>query len=339
VRTLEAGLLENNVNLSIVRNKHRGALRYIEVILKLIKVRFLINPDIYLVTFRGYEILPFVMLVGIGKKIIFDEFINLVEWVVYEHKKLKPAGFAAGLLRSVYRLLLINTNVILTDTSSHAESSSEIMNIPSAKYQPLIVGTDEKMFKEASSIPKVDNSDVFKVFYYGSMLPLHGVDVVLGAAKLLNDKKNIQITLIGGNEKTECMVNDAIKMGANIDYKSWVKFEDLPGYIQNADVCLAGPFGGTVQSQYVITGKAYQFLQMKRPIIVGKNKESHIFTNKKDAIIVKQADAKELASGIEWAYKHRSNLPDIGQAGYRLYRQKLSGAVLTAQIKELLTRF
>lgn len=339
VRTLEAGLLANNVNLSILRNKRRGFLRYVEVIIGLIRVRFSINPDVYLVTFRGYEILPFVLLIGAGKKVVFDEFINLVEWVVYEHKKLSADGFASKLLKNIYGFCLSGSDAILTDTSSHADFSSKIMGIPREKYQPIIVGTDESTFKENSSAQKVDNDDIFRVFYYGSMLPLHGVNVVLDAAKLLKGEKNMQITLIGGNEKTERTVNDAIKKGANIDYKSWVNFEDLPGYIQSADVCLAGPFGGTVQSQYVITGKAYQFLRMKRPIIVGDNKESHIFTDKKDAIIVKQADAAELAKAIEWACKHRSHLPDIGQAGYKLYQQKLSNGVLADQVKELLARF
>lgn len=334
VKSLEAGLLVNNVDLSIVRNERRGYLRYIEVIFKLIKVRLTVNPGIYILTFRGYEMLPFVRIITIGKTLIFDEFINLIEWVVYEQKKIKPSGIVFNLLNTGYRFWLKSVDVILTDTASHAQYSSELMNIPINKYTSLVVSTDEDTFMPLKS---KKTTGTFKIFYYGSMLPLHGVGVVIDAMNLLLDK-DIRLILIGGNKHTQNIIESAIKTGSKIDYRKWVNFEELPSYIQESDVCLAGPFGGTVQAQFVITGKAYQFLRMKKPIIVGENKESHIFTDKKDAFVVKQANAEELAKAVEWAYRNRSILPDIGRAGYQLYQHKLSNKVLTRQMKELLIR-
>lgn len=332
VKTLEAGLIANDCSLFIVRNKQRGVLRYAEVVIKLVKTRFSINPDVYIVTFRGYEILPFVLLIGIGKKIVFDEFINLVEWTVYEHKKIKSDSLAERLLTTIYRFLLNKTTKIITDTNSHAEYSARLMNIPISKYQAIPVGTDEMIFKGMK--PSLDDSK-FQVMYYGSMLPLHGVEHVIQTAIGLKDH-NIEFLLIGGNAELQNDINDAIEKGANIKYKKWVPFAELPQVIANADVCLGGPFGNTVQSQFVITGKTVQFLRMGKPVIVGRNKESNVFDDKVNVLIVNQADPKSLGQAIVWSYKNQKSLEKIGENGTKLYDSNFSSQVVANCITKLL---
>jgi len=335
-KTIRAALsARKDIEMIVVKNSNRGIWRYFEVLAKVMVTRIKHNPDIYILTFRGYEMLPFVRMATVGKVFIFDEFINLIEWTVYEQKKIKAGGIADRILRIGYRFWLKSADAILTDTMSHAEYSSKLMNIPISKYVPLIVSTDENTFK---AVKAPQSKDTFKVFYYGSMLPLHGVDVVIDAMHLLKNK-DIHLTLIGGDDHTKETINSAINAGAKIDYKKWVNFEELPKYMQESDVCLAGPFGGTFQAQFVITGKAYQFLQMKRPIIIGENKESHIFADKKNALVVKQADVKALTDAINWAYDNRGALSSIGEAGYKLYQDKLSNKALAVELDELLSRF
>jgi len=334
VKSLEAGLIANGVNLSIVRNSNRGIIRYVEVIFKLIRTRLTVNPDIYFVTFRGYEILPFVLFIGIGKKVIFDEFINLIEWVAYEHKKIQPNSIVSKILFVVYRFLLKKTSKIITDTSSHALYSASLMRLPIEKYKAIPVGTDEIIFKHLKPIKKDLNK--FTVLYYGSMLPLHGVEYVIKAAVAIKNNQNIEFVIIGGNDKVGMDIEVAVSKGANIKYKKWVPYNELPRVIADSDICLGGPFGGTVQSQFVITGKTIQFLRMGKLVIVGENKESHIFDDKKNAIIVKQASSEELVKAIEWAYGNRPKLSDIGQSGYQLYQKRLSNEVLSGQVKELI---
>ncbi len=115
-------------------------------------------------------------------------------------------------------------------------------------------------------------------------------------------------------------------------------YTELATYITQADVCLGGPFGGTVQSQYVIGGKTYQFMSSGKPVILGKNEESHLWTDKLDALIVDQANAEQLANAIIWAKEHPADMKKIAIAGKRLYDQKLSNKVLVRQLRTLLAR-
>jgi glycosyltransferase involved in cell wall biosynthesis len=323
-----------DVELIVVKNKHTGFLRYFEVLGKLIKARIARRPDLYFITFRGYEILPFVRIITLGKPLIFDEFINLVEWIVYEHHKIKQNSLMAKILANIYRFWLNTAKIITTDTSSHARFSSNLMNIPIDKYVPLTVSADEQTFSQVhKKITKEDNN--FKVFYYGSMLPLHGVEVVI-AMKLLKDQP-IELTLIGGKEKIKEIIKRAKEEGANINYKSWVSFNSLPKYMWQSDICLGGPFGGTVQARYVITGKTLQLLQMGCPVIIGSNNESALFTDKKSALIIEQSNPEALAGAILWAKQHQSQLEKIGLVGKELYEDKFSNKILTKQLEELLT--
>ncbi|MEI7918258.1 MAG: glycosyltransferase [Candidatus Saccharibacteria bacterium] len=334
-KTLRAALSKlEDVELIVVKNKHTGLWRYIEVICKLIAVRLTKHPDIYFLTFRGYEMLPITRLLMLGKPLIFDEFINLVEWVVDEHHKIKEKSLLAKILHSNYRFWLKKVNLITTDSQSHAEYSANLMKLPIDKYVPLIVSTDEQTFNRAKVAAK-HRKGPFRVFYYGNMLPLHGIEFVMQAMRNLKDK-DIELQLVGGKAKVQQLVEQAKRDGVNVNYKTWVPYDELPSYMQSADVCLGGPFGGTAQSQFVITGKTYQLLQMGCPVIIGRNLESGIFTDKSDTLVVEQNSAEALADAILWAKNHSAELSKIGQNGHKLYQEKLSNRRLIEQLRLLL---
>lgn len=334
--TLRQGLLaQKNVDLTIIKNKRTGVLRYFEVIAKLIKARLTINPDIYLLTFRGYEMLLPVLFIGIGKKVVYDEFINPIEWVFYEHKKIPVlSDLIERITKSIYRLLLKRCDVVLTDTDSHADFSAELMRINRAKYLTIPVGTDEDTFKPITAKKKKD----FIVFYYGNMLPLHGIDYVLNAALRLVEHGDIKFEIVGGDFRLERKAKLFRRLGANIHYRTRLPYKELPQAIAAAELCLGGPFGNTVQSQFVITGKTYQFLAMEKPVVVGANRESKAFSDRQNVLVVKQADDRALSKTILWAKNNPAELRTLGEHGRQLYVEKFSSKVVAGRISELLNR-
>lgn len=337
-RTLRAAARSiDGVDVIVVKNTHKGILRYSEVFLRLLLVRFKLKPDVYLLTFRGYEMLLPVRLLTIGKPLIYDEFIHPVEWAIHEHGKLSMKSPLVGLFELFYKALVQSVQLILTDTVSHADLSAELTGIKRAKVEAIPVGADETVFTKGAKTPKSKNKNL-TVFYYGNMLPLHGLQYVIQTAEKLRGEP-VKFVLIGGDEATSVMVAESQDAGANIEYRKWVEFSELPRLMSEADVCLAGPFGDTYQSQYVITGKAYQYLAMGRPVIVGENKESSVFDNRKNALVVPQADANALAKELRWALGHAGELEKIGQAGQRLYDQKFSNDRLSQRLKSILAGF
>lgn len=333
--SLRQGLRDSDVfeNVIVVKNTHTGVQRYLDVIIELIKVRFTQNPDVYLLTFRGYEILPFLMLIALGKKVVYDEFINPYEWFVYEHKKFSASSLPGRLLKSAFQFMGRHVTTILADTQSHADYSAELMDIPIQKYKAIPVSTDEETFQPIA--PR--QHDGFRVLYYGNMLPLHGVQYVIDAATKLADHKDIIFHLVGGKEEVARRVEDAVAEGAHIEYDEWIPYAQLPEAFAQSDLCLGGPFGGTVQSQFVVTGKTYQFMAAEKPAVIGANKESHVFKDGIDSLIVPEANPDALAEAILWAKDHPMELQKIAAAGRQLYEKEFSNKRVADDLRDLFT--
>lgn len=344
----------DGVEVVVIKNRRTGLLRYAEVFGKLLAARLRDKPDAYLLTFRGYEMLLPVRLLTVGRPLIYDEFINPIEWVVKEQRQVRAkvgsgrlyarvvrlasrvivGVVASGMFRYVYKKLVESVDVVLTDTASHADVSAELTGVSQSKFFPIPVGADETVFVDDATPGR---SEVFTVLYYGNMLPLHGLSHVIRAATKLAGEP-IKFVLVGGDEQVAKDVAIAKRKGAVIDYRPWVEFDKLPKLMQSADLCLAGPFGDTFQARYVITGKAYQFLAMGRPTIIGSNLESDVFTDKVNALLVKQGDADALIKAITWARTNEKKLTDIGKAGQELYKDRYSNDALAERVRELLLR-
>jgi glycosyltransferase involved in cell wall biosynthesis len=334
--TLRQGLKDSQVfsEVTVIKNHHTNVLRCLDVLADLVKVRFTKNPDAYLITFRGYELLPLILMVGVGKKILYDEFINPVEWFVHEHKHLVgPLSFLGYLLRIFYSKMMKRTLAVIADTDSHAGYSARLMSLPTSKYFVIPVGADESMFKPLPAPAKKP----FRVLYYGNMLPLHGIGYVLDAAVKLESNGNIEFHIVGGKYEVAEAVKEAQSKGARIHYDSWVEYSKLPGVFKKSNVCLGGPFGNTVQAQYVVTGKTYQFLASTRATIVGENQETKLFTDKKDTLIIPQADSDALVRVIEWAYAHPNELQIIAENGRKLYERSFSSEQIASDLRRLFT--
>ncbi|HET7320209.1 MAG TPA: glycosyltransferase [Candidatus Saccharimonadales bacterium] len=318
------------VETLIIRNENKGLKRYIEVPLKILRARFRDKPDAYVITFRGYEMLLYMVLTLVRKPIIFDEMVNFTEWMV-EHKIFKEGSLPYGLFRWWYGRLARHARIILADTEAHADYSAELNKLDRARYVYVPVATEESIF-----YPKPAEKAVpFTVFYYGHMLPLHGLQYVIDAALALKENQNIKFYFVGGKDKVAEACANAIKQGAKIVNEKWRPFEELPDIARASSLTLGGPFGNTTQAQYVVTGKTYQFLALGAPVLVGKNQVNEGFKDKVNCLMVPQADANALADAITWAYEHPGELKSIGQAGRKLYEEHLSQRVVNGIVAKL----
>src|SRR5665213_977220 len=188
------------VETLVIRNRQTGMLRFLEVPVKILAARWRQKPDVYVITFRGYEMLLFMVLTFIRKPIIFDELVNFTEWME-EHERLKPGTLRYRLFRRWYANLAKHCRFILADTDAHARHSAHLNRLDIGRYRTIPVGTDETVFHPRLSKPA--GKRPFTVFYYGNMLPLHGLSYVLEAAVLLKDQPDINFRCVGGKHSKD----------------------------------------------------------------------------------------------------------------------------------------
>ncbi|HVI60854.1 MAG TPA: glycosyltransferase, partial [Candidatus Saccharimonadales bacterium] len=267
------------------------------------------------------------------KPIVFDELINFTEWLV-EHRRLTEGSRPYRLFRRWNAWLVKRCRFILADTAAHAEYSSKLNMLSIDRYRVLPVCADETVFRPATT--PAGPRQPFTVVYYGSMLALHGLEYVLRAAERLKDRPDIEFRLIGGKPAVAQACREAAEAGARVRHEQWVAFEKLPAIVAGAGLVLGGPFGGTLQSRFVVTGKTYQALAAAAPVLVGQNEVHDGFADKRNCLMVPQADPAALAAAVSWAAEHPAELAKIGPAGRQLYEERFSQAVVNGLMKDII---
>ena len=324
-RTLLSALKRiQNIELIEAINKSRGFLRYIQTISSLLSIRICKNPRLYILGFRGYEIYFIVRLITIGKILVFDHMMSPYDSLVSEKKSINKGGVLDRLICCYEKCILCLSDIILTDTILHRDFYIQKFNVPPQKIIEIPVGTDEETF-HASSLPFNKKHDNFNVLFYGTFLPLHGVEIILMAAHVLRDSP-IQFKIIGGKGRNlKFFYNLIYELGlSNVHHEMWVPYDILPQMIHDADVCLGGPFSGTGQAKRVISGKTFQSLAMAKATIIGQIDHDYGFVDKKNCLIVRQASHTELADKIVWCFENREKLHSLGENGYTLYKERFS---------------
>jgi glycosyltransferase involved in cell wall biosynthesis len=336
---VDALKLSKDIELFQARNSNKGLLRYIQTFFRFLKIRIIHNPDVYIIGFRGHEIYWLLRIFALKKKFIFDEMMSPYHALVNERKNIKKFQIIWEIVRVIERSILLNAEYILTDTHLHKKFLTKTFDVNKDKIVVLPVGTNEVLFNPDNTEAKDFGTD-FTVFFYGTFIPLHGVDVILKAAKLLEDYR-IKFVIVGGKGKKKTLKNfyqlkNTLQL-ENLTHYKWVDYKELPKFIKGVDLCLGGPFGGTAQARRVISGKTYQFLCMGKPTVIGEIDEDVGFKHRENCILVKQDSPSALSEEIKWCYMNRENdkLDKIGESGRRLLNKEFSFQNISTKLIEI----
>lgn len=297
--TQEVRLLEENAQsvevLYSSRRKYIG--RIVEIWMKL-GVRNLEKIDVIFIGFAPQLILPFFKWKVRKKKIIIDFFISVYDTLIHDRKKFKDNGIIAKVCHRIDSVTLKWANHVITDTKADARYFIEEFQSDELKFETLYLEADQTIYYPREQHKREDLKDKFVVLYFGSILPLQGIAIVLEAVKLLKKENDIYFQIIGPiPEKYRKPVQD------NVEYIDWLSQEDLAEHIANADLCLAGHFNGEIdKAKRTIPGKAYIYAAMGKKMVLGDNEANReLYTNKKNVLFVKSGDVENVVEVIKMA--------------------------------------
>ncbi len=310
------------------------ALRLPSVIL-----RFLLESrrfDAVFIGFLAQPIVPFAILRR-RKPLVVDMFISLYETLSDDRGRVAPNSITARLASWLDGLACTRAAKVLTDTPANAEYLTMNFGARAADVVALPVGANEQLFQPQ---PPHEPSDRLLVLYYSTYLPLHGVDVVVRAAKLL-EKDGVEFRLIGRGMERPRIDRLAAELAVrNCQFVDWTPYERLPAEIAAADVCLAGHFAaGNEKARRVIPGKAFQLLAMARPTVLGESPATTaVFDHGKDSFLVPMGDPEALAGAIRLLRDDPKLRTSLGEAGRELFVRQFSNRTLAAKLGEILAQ-
>ena len=316
--------LERNFQVVRVTDSSRlFVLRNLLVILKLLPSLWK-GHDWVFVGFYGQPLLPIVKLLT-RKPIIFDAFVSTYDTLCFDRKWFKPNSVGGRLAYWLDRYTCLLADKVLLDTKTHADYFAETFDLPRKKLSVLYLGYDDSTFYPRK-VQSSKGPQQFIVFYYGSFLPLQGIEYIIRAAKLLEHEMTIKFQIAGrGSTYREIRRLAKGLATTNVEFIDWIPYHQLPIAIARASICLGGHFSAIGKAQRVIAGKTYQFLAMAKPTIVGDNPANReLFTHKKDVYMCRMADEEALATAI-MALKDDQRLREqIAAEGFRLVTSTLN---------------
>lgn len=279
---------------SIYSDNKRYIFRVLEIYIKLFFVN-IAKVDVVFVGFSPQLILPFFYEKFQRKEIIVDFFISVYDTIVNDRKKVSLASRMAKWCHFLDEKTLKRADYIISDTKAHAKYFEEEFDAESKKIETLYLQADTTIFFPREKAKPKQLEGKFIVLYFGSILPLQGIEIILTVLDRLKERNEFYFFVIG-------KIGDKYKksLSENIEYIDWLPQEKLAEYISIADLCLAGHFNGEIEkAKRTIPGKAYIYEAMLKPMILGDNEANReVFLEDEKHYFVEMGSAEKLEKAI-----------------------------------------
>lgn len=266
--------------------------------------------------------------------VVWDAFLSLYDTVVQDRALLSPRNPLARLLFAWEWLACRAADRVLLDTRAHAAWFAETFRLAPDRVEAVPVGAEPEAFPFAGPLPAPGPR--VRVLFYGQLIPLHGVDTILRAARLVR-AEGFDWTLIGDGQEGETVrrMLDEEPL-PRLEWVRWVPYEELAERIRGADVCL-GIFGASGKAARVIPNKVYQVLSVGRPLITRDGPAVRELLQEEPGLhLVPPADPEALAAALRRFRDERAAL-----AGRELHagaRARIHPAAVGERLLEALRR-
>lgn len=202
-----------------------------------------------------------------GARLVVDGFVGLVETYVEDFGWYSPGSPRATLLRVLDRIALEVADVYLTDTEQRAaaiRSKRRRLSWCQTTIASLPVGAPDWAQPFPAHVP----ASTIRLLYYGTYLPLHGLEFVIDGLAACEHRERFVLTLVGASPERVKVEAQAELRGIRhlCQFLDPVSEKELPGLIQEAHVVL-GVFGTSAKAGSVIANKVWQGLACNRVVL------------------------------------------------------------------------
>jgi glycosyltransferase involved in cell wall biosynthesis len=316
--------------------------RYVHCYVKL-TYRYLSAPkhDIVIVGYSGQvDVFLAKLLAAIRRKpVILDAFLSLYDAAVNDRQMISRNSFFARLLFFFDKYSCIMADQVYLDTKEHIDYFCEEFGLNTSKFIVIPIGANQELFKYSGK-RNVKRNKQLRIIYFGSYIPLQGVEYIIEAATLLKDNKDFKFILIGTGQlfpKIKSLVRERALNNVQIIKK--LPPEQLVSEITKSDIAL-GIFGLTAKMSRVVPFKVYESLAVGLPVITGDSPA--IRRNFKDGehlLLVKPGSGEAIRDGLIRLHEDPALQEKIAEGGHSLFNHKFNTAAIGKKVKESAEQF
>jgi glycosyltransferase involved in cell wall biosynthesis len=252
-----------------------------------------------------------------GRPVVFNPLVSASETLVDDRGRFRPGGFAARRLASLDRRAFHTADLVVADTAAHAEHLEEATGTRSIAV--CFVGAEERLF-----LPGWQPDHTFTALFVGKLVPLHGLETILAAARLAPE---LRFRIVGSGQLDQLL--DA--RPSNVDHVPWIAYEHLPEELHRAS-CALGVFGTSDKARRVIPNKAFQAIACGAPLVTADTPAAReLLRDGESALLVPPGDPEALAAALRRLAADEALARTIADGGLDAYRTHASEEVLGAR--------
>jgi len=213
--------------------------------------------------------------------------------------------------------------------------------VPEEKIEFLPNGAEISMFDpeaDGKELNKEFNIEAkFLVLFTGLIGLAQDPGVIVEAAKILKDERDITFLIVGdGPKRKECLrLIDKHNLGNIIMPGSYPR-EEMPKFVARADACLATHKKDDLFKD-VIPSKIFDYMAGARPVIINSQGEgARIIKEAECGINIKPGSPQEMADAILRFYHNYDMARDYGQNGREYAEKHFAKKKIAEKLRNLL---
>ena len=282
------------------------------------------DADVLVVGYPGHADMVAAKRVAAGRPIVFNPLVALRDTLIDDRGVVSRRSLRAAVLRSLDRRAFRGADLVVADTRAHAAYFQDAFGLASERVAVALVGAEDSLFHPAETKPAG-----FHVLFVGKLIPLHGLETILAAARLVPE---VRFVVVGEGQLASLLAHPP----PNVEHVPWLDYRGLPDAYRRAG-CALGVFGTGAKAARVIPNKVFQALACARPVITADTAAAReLLADGENALLVPAGDPRALASAIRRMVEDSGLANRIGDAGRRTYEMQASESVLGARWRSLL---
>jgi len=327
------GLRKNGVEVVEFHTKPVGIRKYREILSFYFKNRK--NADFLMVGYHSPQIVMILKLFS-RKAIVYNALCS-----VWERMVLSRSLIPRFSIKSLYYWLLDFfatqfSRLVMVETENQLKFFQKYFFLPKNKLFRALTGADETKFFYDPAIQKFPE---FTVVFRGRLLPEAGAELIIPAAKQLEDKGVKFLMLASGYDLPKILKTIEEQKPKNLQLISdFLPIEELRKRMLASHLSL-GQLSAHPRLERTIPHKAYDSLATKIPYLTARSAGiMELLTEGETCLAFNPGDAGDLAAKILWARDHREEIKEIGEKGWQLFQRELTAKHLAKNFLEELNK-
>jgi len=275
-----------------------------------------VDFDVLLVGYPGHLDLQAARHAAGARPVVFNPLVSLSDTFVADRGRFQPGSLAARALTALDRRAFAAADIVVADTRANAAHLASLAGLPHERLEVCLVGAEERLFG-----PGWAPREPFTFLFVGKLIPLHGIETILGAAQAAPE---LPIRLVGSGQH-EPLLQDR---PPNVEWVPWVEYERLPDELHGAG-CALGIFGTSDKAHRVIPNKAFQALACGTPLITADTPAAReLLDHERSALLVSPGDPDALAAAMRRLAGDPDLARTLSEGGRSSYLEHASEDVL-----------